>query len=195
MWRFSCKSETWGSDFDHFVKFYSLVSFDAFNGSLVEQCLIHLAGLKLGHIHAFKEKGRQNHRRSIHRGSPVWPVTGTGLTGAGPSEAVGGWPGTCARVARYASVCCRVTRLLWPGDPGLTQLLRRRVIWRQRLWETKHISINKAFMCCDQVWNEPHQVLNWTKCLVREIQKSLALVKGELITTLESLVRLTISSK
>jgi hypothetical protein len=65
---------------------------------------------------------------------------------------------------------CRPQWSWWPGDPGLTQLLRRWVIWRRRLWETKHISINKSFMYCDQVWNEPHRVLNWTKCLVREIQ-------------------------
>jgi hypothetical protein len=126
--------------------------------------------------------------RSDRWQAPVWPVSTQQMH-------LGGWPGTCARVTWYASVCCRVTRLLWPGDPGLTQLLRRRVIWRQRLWETKHISINKSFMCCDQVWNEPHRVLNWTKCLVREIKKSLALFKGELITTLESLVGLRISSK
>jgi hypothetical protein len=44
----------------------------------------------------------------------------TGLTGVNAASAFGGWPGTCARVTRYISVCCRVTRLLWSGDPELT---------------------------------------------------------------------------
>jgi hypothetical protein len=126
--------------------------------------------------------------RSDRWQAPVRPVSTQ-------QEHLDGWPCTSARVTRYSSVYYRVTRLLWPGDPGLSKPSRRRMIWRRRLWETKHISFNKLFLCCDQVWNEPHQVLNWTKCLVREIQKSLALFKGELITTLESLVGLTISSK
>jgi hypothetical protein len=152
--------------------------FDAFNGSLVELCLVHVARLKLvtySHI--------QGTRRA--KSPKECALAVTSLTGDGhrsnrcrPSEAVGGWPGTCARVTRYASVCCRVTRPLWPGDPGLTQLSRKRVIWRQRLWETKHISINKSFMCCDQVWNEPHQVLNWIKCFVREIQNISSSIRG-----------------
>jgi hypothetical protein len=29
------------------MKFYSLMPFDAINGSLVEQCLVHVAGFKL----------------------------------------------------------------------------------------------------------------------------------------------------
>jgi hypothetical protein len=171
MWRFFCKSETWGSDFDYFVKFFSLMPFDAFNGSLVEQCPIHVAGFKLGthpHIRG-KRKAKSPKRmwfgghRSDRWQAPVWPVSTQQIH-------LGGWPDTNARVTQYASVCCGVTRLLWPGDPGLSKPSRRRVIWCRRLWETKHISINKLFMCCDQVWNEPHRVLNWTKCLVREIQ-------------------------
>jgi hypothetical protein len=105
-------------------------------------------------------------------------VVVTGLTGVNP-----------VRALRW------VTRHLWPGDPVRLCMLQgeptpmagwprvdptlvEMVIWRQRLWETQHISINKSFMCCDQVWNEPHQVLNWTKCFVEENSKSLALLKG-----------------
>jgi hypothetical protein len=49
-------------------------------------------------------------------------------------------------------------------------------------------------MCLDQVWKEPHHILNRIKCFARELQISLALFKGELIATLVSLVGLTISS-
>jgi hypothetical protein len=142
MWHLSCMSETWGSDFDYFVKIYSLIPFDAFNGSLAEHCLVYVAGLKLvtcPHI--------QGTRRVKSPNKSALEVTG--LTSdrhrsdrCRPSEAIG-------RVTRYTSVCCRVTRPLWSGDPELTQLSRKRVIWRQRLWETQHILINKSFMCCD----------------------------------------------
>jgi hypothetical protein len=72
-------------------------------------------------IHAFKGQEGQNHQRSEHWRSPVWPVTCTGLTGADPSEAVSGWPGTCARVtgtllyaAGWPDPYGRVTRG-WPN--------------------------------------------------------------------------------
>jgi hypothetical protein len=160
MWCLSCMSETWGSDLDYFIKILSLMPFDAFNGSLVEHCLVCVSRLKLVTYSRI-----QGIRRA--KSPKECALAVTGLTSdrhrsdlRRPVRPLGGWPGTCARVTRYASVCCRVTRPLWPGDPGLTQLSRKRVIWRQRLWETQHISINKSFMCCDQVWNEPHQVLN-----------------------------------
>jgi hypothetical protein len=118
MWCLSCMSETWGSDFDYLMKICSLVPFDAFNGSLVEHYLVYVAGLKLvtySHI--------QGTRRA--KSPKECALAVTSLTGdrhrsnrCQPSEAVGGWPSTCARVTRYASVCCRVTQPLWPGEPG-----------------------------------------------------------------------------
>jgi hypothetical protein len=57
--------------------------FDAFNGSLVEQCPIHVAGFKLGTHPRIQGKRKAK--------SPEEYTPGvTGLTGAGPSEAVGG---------------------------------------------------------------------------------------------------------
>jgi hypothetical protein len=154
-----------------FMKIYSLMPLDAFNGSLVEKmpypgCRIYISDT---FTHSRKREGKITKMVSVgcHRSdwwqAPVWPVSMQQVH-------LGGWPGTSARVTRYASVCCRMTRHECPGDPGLSKPSRRRVIWRRRLWEAKHISINKSFMCCDQVWNEPHRVLNWTKCLDREIQ-------------------------
>jgi hypothetical protein len=89
--------------------------FDAFNGSLVEHCLVYVAKLKL-----VTYSHNQGTRRT--KSSKECALAVTGLTGdrhrydrCRPSEAVG-------RVTQYASVCCRVTRPLWPGDPGMTQL-------------------------------------------------------------------------
>jgi hypothetical protein len=167
MWHLSCTSETWGSDFDYFMKIYSLMPFDAFNGSLVEHCLVHVAELELVTYSYNQGTRRAKSSKGVCSGghrSDRWQ------TGAGLVMHMGGWPSPCARVTRYTSVCCRVTRPQWPGDPGVNHLSWKRVIWRQRLWETQHISINKSFMCRDQVWNEPHQVLNWIKFFVREIQ-------------------------
>jgi hypothetical protein len=161
MWRSSRMSETWGSDFDHFMKIYSLMPFDAFNGSLVEQCLIHVAGFKLVIHSRIQGKGKE---KSPKRCQSVV----TGLTGdrhrsdrcqrskwiwvGGPTR-VPGWLGTPLYAEGWPDFYGRVTRN-----------------WSKRLWETQHISINKSFMCCDQVLNEPHQVLNRTKCLAREIR-------------------------
>jgi hypothetical protein len=145
-----------------------------------------LQDLNWWHIHTFKEQGGKNHQK-------VW-TGGHRSDRCQPREVVGRWPGTCAQVNRYASVCCRVTRHQWTGNPRLTQLWWKMVIWRWRSWETQHISINKSFMCCDQVWNEPHQVLNWIKCIVWEIQNISSTIWGGLIATLESLGGLTISS-
>jgi hypothetical protein len=169
MWHSSCMSETWGSDFDYFMKIYSLMPFDAFNSSLVEHCLIYVAGLELvTHSHI------QGTRRAKSPNTCALEVTD--LIGdkhqfdqCHPARLLGGWPSTSARVTRYTSVCCRVTRPLWTGDPRVNHFSWKMVIWRQRLWETRHISINKSFMCRDQE-NEPHQVLNWIKCFVWEIQ-------------------------
>jgi hypothetical protein len=85
---------------DYFVKFHSLIPFDAFNGSLVEQCLIHLAGFKLVIHSRIQGKGKENHQKGVNWWSPVWPVTSTGLTGVNAASAFG-W----------------VTRHLCPGDP------------------------------------------------------------------------------
>jgi hypothetical protein len=133
MWRLSCMSETWGSDFDYFMKIYSLMTFDAFNGSLVEHCLVYVTGLKLVTYSCIQATRRAKSPKEC-------AMVVTGLTGdrhqsdrCRPVKTFSGWPVTCARVTRYASVCCRVT--LWPGDPGLTQLSIKGVIWCQRLWE------------------------------------------------------------
>jgi hypothetical protein len=152
-----------------------LRNLDGFNWPCEEQThknreINVISDLNKWYIHSLKEKGRKITKMLSSGGhlsdrwqAPVWPV---------PTQQVqlGGWPGTSARVTRYASVCCRVTQHECPGDPRLSKPSRRRVIWRRRLWEVEHNSINKSFMCCDQVWNEPHRVLNWTKCLDREIQ-------------------------
>jgi hypothetical protein len=139
---FLVKSETWGSDFDYFVKFYSLMPFDAFNGSLVEQCLILVAGFKLVIHSLIQGKGKEK--------SPKWcQLVVTGLTGdrhrsdrcqrskciwVGDPARVPGWPSTPLYAAGWPDSHDRVTR-------GCPKPSRRRVIWRQRLWETQHISI------------------------------------------------------
>jgi hypothetical protein len=124
-----------------FMKIYSLMSFDAFNGSLVEHCPIHVAGLKSVTHSRIQGTTRAKSPKVVNWWSPVWPVTSTGLTGAGPVKLLAGDP---------------------TPDPGLTQLSRKMVIWSQRLWETQYTSINKSLMCYDQVWNESHQNISST---------------------------------
>jgi hypothetical protein len=153
MWSSSCMSKAWGGDFDYFfMKIYFLMPFDAFNGSLVEQYLILGCRTEISDTltHSRKREGKI---------TKMDQVVVTGLTGDRHRSDrcqrskwnLGGWPGTSARVTRYASVCCRVTRHECSGDPGLSKPSRRKVIWRQRLWEAKHMSIVKSFMCYDQV--------------------------------------------
>jgi hypothetical protein len=56
------------------MKIYSLMPFDAFNGSLVEQCLILVAGFKLVIHSLIQGKGKEK--------SPKWcQLVVTGLTG------------------------------------------------------------------------------------------------------------------
>jgi hypothetical protein len=50
----------------HFMKIYSLMPFDAFNGSLVEQCLIHVAGIKLVIHSHIQGKGKENHQKGVN---------------------------------------------------------------------------------------------------------------------------------
>jgi hypothetical protein len=179
-----------------FMKIYSLMPFDAFNGSLVEQCLILGCRTEISDTftHSRKREGKI---------TKMGQVVVTGLTGdmhrsdrcQRSQWNLSGWPGTSARVTRYASVCCRVTRHECPGDPGLSKPSRRRVIWRQRLWGAKHMSIIKSFVCYDQVL-EWASTCSWlSKVPWSRNSNSLALLKGELITKLESLMGLTISSK
>jgi hypothetical protein len=121
-----------------FMKFYLLMPFDAFNGSLVGQCLKLDCRTEISDsfTHSRKREGK-----ITKMGQGVV----TGLTGDMHRSDrcqcnqcnLGRWPGTGARVTRYASECCRVTRHECPGDPGLSKLSRRRVIWRQRLWGAK----------------------------------------------------------
>jgi hypothetical protein len=110
MWHLSCMSETWGSDFDYFMKIYSLTPFDAFNGSLLEHCLVHVAGLRLvtySHI--------QGTRRAKSPKNCALVVTG--LTGADPVKLlagdpapVPGWPGSPLYAAGWPGPYGRVTR-------------------------------------------------------------------------------------
>jgi hypothetical protein len=76
-----------------FMKIYSLMPFDAFNGSLVEQCLILVVGFKLV-IHSLTQrKGKEK--------SPKWcQVVVTGLTGD-----------------RHRSDRCQRSKCIWVGDP------------------------------------------------------------------------------
>jgi hypothetical protein len=122
MWRLSCMSEIWGSDFDYFVKIYSLMPFDAFNGSLVEHCVVYVVGLKLvtcPHI--------QGTRRV--KSPKECALAVTGLTGdrhqsdrCRPSEAawvgdptpVPGWPDTPLCAAGWTDPYGRVTQE-WPN--------------------------------------------------------------------------------
>jgi hypothetical protein len=153
MWHLSCMSETWGSDFDIFMEICSLMPFNWLSSRALP-CLCYRTWTRNMFTHSRHKKGKITKRgvhwwspvrpahsrhkkgkitkRGVHWWSPVWPVTGTGLTGAGPVSQMGGWPDSCAWVTRYASVCRRVTRPLWPGDPGVNCFSWKRVIWRQR---------------------------------------------------------------
>jgi hypothetical protein len=101
-----------------FLKIYSLMPFDAFNGSLVEQCLILVAGFKLVTHSLIQGKGKEK--------SPKWcQLVVTGLTGdrhrsdrckrskwiwVGDSALVPGWPGMPLHAARWLDSYDRVTR-------------------------------------------------------------------------------------
>jgi hypothetical protein len=65
------------------MRIYSLMPFDAFDGSLVEHCPVHVAGFKLV---------TYSRIQGIRRAKPPkrCELVVTGLTGVGPSEAVGG---------------------------------------------------------------------------------------------------------
>jgi hypothetical protein len=123
MWCFSWNSETWGSDFDYFVKFHSLIPFDAFNGSLVEQCLIHVSGFKVVTHSRIQGKGKEKSPKRCE-------LVVTGLTGdrhqsdgcqrskctwVGDPAPVPGWPGTPLYAAGWPDSYDRVTRS-WPDS-------------------------------------------------------------------------------
>jgi hypothetical protein len=125
MWRSSCMSKTWGSDFDLLMKIYSLMPFNAFNGSLVEQCLILVAGFKL--VTHSRIQGKRK-KKSPKRCKLVV----TGLTGdrhrsdrcqrskcfwMGDPARVPGWPGTPLYAAGWPNSYGRVTRS-WPNFQG-----------------------------------------------------------------------------
>jgi hypothetical protein len=122
MWCFSCISETWGSDFDYFMKIYSLMPFDAFNGSLVEHCPIHVAGFKLVTYSRMqgtrKEKSPKRCKLVVtgltgdrHRSDRCRPTKSTWVRDPTP---VPGWPGTPLYVAGWPDPYDRVTRV-WPN--------------------------------------------------------------------------------
>jgi hypothetical protein len=91
------------------MKIYSVIPFNAFNGSLVEQGLILVAEFKLVIHSLIQGKGKEK--------SPKWcQLVVTGLTGV-----------------NTASAFVWVARHMCPGDPGLSKPSIRMVIWRQRL--------------------------------------------------------------
>jgi hypothetical protein len=67
---------TCGSDFDYFMKIYSLMPFDAFNGSLVEHFLVYGAGFKFVTYSHIQGTRREKSPRNC-------ALVVTGLTGAG----------------------------------------------------------------------------------------------------------------
>jgi hypothetical protein len=48
------------------MKIYSLMPFDAFNGSLVEQCLIHVVGFKVVTHSLIQGKGKEKSPKSVN---------------------------------------------------------------------------------------------------------------------------------
>jgi hypothetical protein len=114
MWRLSCISETWGSDFDYFMEIYSLMPFDAFNSSLVEHCLVHVAGLKLVTYSCIQGTRREKSPKEC-------TLVVTGLTGAGQwgrwegdPASFPGWPDTPLYAAGWPDPYGWVTRG-WPN--------------------------------------------------------------------------------
>jgi hypothetical protein len=169
------------------------MSFDTFNGSLVEHCLVYVAGLEL-----VTNSNIEGTRRA--KSSNKCTLMVTGLTGdmhrsdrCRPSVAVG-----------------RVTRHLCPGDPvrlcvlqvdptPIAGWLGSEPLFKKKGWfdvngnerlDTSQL-INHLCVVTKFVMSLTQFLI---KCFVREIKLSLALFKGEVITTLESLVGLTISS-
>jgi hypothetical protein len=154
-----------------FMKIYFLMPFDAFNGSLVEQCLILVAGFKLV-IHSLTQgKGKE---KSPKRCQAVV----TSLTGdrhrsdrcqcsqhiwVGDLARVPGWPGAALCAAGWPDTSAQVTRgcpnhqgEVWFGVEGYERLSTCQL--------SNHSCVVTKF------WNEPQRVLNWTKCLGRENQ-------------------------
>jgi hypothetical protein len=66
-----------------FMKIYSLMPFDAFNGSLVEHCLIHVARLKLVTYSRIQGTRRAKSPKEC-------ALVVIGLTGAGPVKLLAG---------------------------------------------------------------------------------------------------------
>jgi hypothetical protein len=126
--------------------------------------------------------------------SPVWPVTGIGLTGAGPEKLlagdpapVPGWPGTLLFAVWWPDTNGRVTRG-WPNFNG-------------KWWfGVKGYERLNTFQLINHLCVVTKFGMSLTKFLIEQsalfekFKMSLALFKGELITTLESLVGPTISS-
>jgi hypothetical protein len=146
-----------------FMKIYFLMPLDAFNGSLVEECLILDCRIQ--------GKGKEK--------SPKWcQVVVTGLTGdrhrsdrcqrskcklVGDPARVPGWLGTPLYAAGWPDTSARVTR----GCPNPQEEGWFGVKGYERL-NTCQLSNHSCVVT--KFWNEPQQVLNWTKCLGREIQ-------------------------
>jgi hypothetical protein len=178
------------------MKFYSLMPFDAFNGSLVEYCPVHVAGFKLVTHSRIQGKRKEKLPRrcelvvtgltsDMHRSDRCKPRKSTLVGDPAPMT---GWPRTPLYAAGWPDSYGRVTRgwsnfswKWWFGVKGCERLNTFQLI--------NHLCVVTKFGM------NLTKVLNWTKCFVGENLKSLALFKGELITTLESPVGLTISSK
>jgi hypothetical protein len=110
MWHISCTNETWGSHFDFGIKIYPLMPFDAFNGSLVEDCLISDFRLHIGDVFTQPrdKKGRITKRVSSggHRSDRRQPFE----LGAGDPTPLPGWPGASLSADRWPDTYDRVTR-------------------------------------------------------------------------------------
>jgi hypothetical protein len=118
MSRLSCISETWGSDFDYFMKIYSLMPFNAFNGSLVEHCLVNDCSTWISNIftHSRDKKGKitkgvcTGGHRSDRWQAPIWPVSAQWGCWAGDPAPVPGWPGMPLCAVGWPNTYGRVTR-------------------------------------------------------------------------------------
>jgi hypothetical protein len=163
MWHLSGMSETWGSDFDIFIEIYSLMPFDAFNGSLVEHCLVYVGELEFvicSHI-----QGTRRAKSPKECALAVTDLTDDRhrSTGAGPVRHMGGWPGTPLYAAGWPDPYGRVTRE-WTNfqEKGWFGVKYNERFDTFQL--TNHLCVMTKFGM------RLTKVLNWIKCFVREIQ-------------------------
>ena len=158
----------------HFHKNYSLIPFDAFNGSLVEHVSCDPQKIILELFEQGYSTRRAKSSKETWQGSPIWPVTGTGLTGAWRRvtwRLFAGWPSSSLYHDGWPSLRRRVTwpeaveKYFWWSSVNGNEMLDTFKLINHLCVMTKYV-------------NEPLHVLNWIMCYVWEIQISLALIKG-----------------